>query len=68
MRFWAYMIKAMWRTTRGRWYIWRDTPTDVVRKAAALWFVVRRDKEADEALVSTISQARSEAKLRKKNA
>lgn len=64
MRFWLYITQALWRVHRGRWYVWRDVPTDIVRKAAALWFVARNDKEPSPEIVSLVHQARSEAKLR----
>jgi hypothetical protein len=65
MRFWFYMIRSQWRVIRGRWYVWRDVPTVVVRQAAALWFVTRQDKDAGPEVKSVISQARNEYKLRK---
>ena len=61
MRFWFYLIRASWRNTRGRWYVWRDAPTDIVRKVAALWYVARKENED----VSVIREARKEYKLRK---
>jgi hypothetical protein len=45
MRFWLYVIKAVWRSVRGRWYVWRDVPTDVVRKIAALWYFDRKEEK-----------------------
>lgn len=65
MRFWFYMIRSSWRVIRGRWYVWRDVPTDVVRRAAALWLVTRNDKNGDDDVKTTIAQARAEYKLRK---
>jgi hypothetical protein len=66
MTYWFYMIRSIWRVLHGRWYVWRDVPTDVVRKAGALWLIVRNDKSADDNLRLVILQARNEYKLRKR--
>ena len=65
MRFWFYMARSQWRVIRGRWYVWRDVPTDIVRRAAALWFLARKDKDAEPEVESVILQARNEYRLRK---
>lgn len=47
----------------GRWYVWRDVPTDVVRQVAVLWYLERkspRDERSD-----LIEEAYNEYKLRK---
>ena len=67
MRFWLYTVRAMWRVITGRWFVWRDAPTDVVRKAASLWFSMRKDTKQDVGVTDLVTQARAEAKLRKKN-
>jgi hypothetical protein len=60
MRFWLYVIKASWRSARGRWYVWRDVPTDVVRKIAALWYLERKDEKRE-----LVYEAYKEYQLRK---
>ena len=45
MKFWLYVIKAVWRSVRGRWYVWRDVPTDVVRRVASLWYLERKEEK-----------------------
>ena len=45
MRFWLYVIRASWIFARGRWYVWRDVPTDVVRKVASLWYLERKEEK-----------------------
>lgn len=62
MRYWFWMTIAIWRALCGRWHVWRDDPTDVVRTAASLWRAVRDDTDDDARNV--IAQARAEAKLR----
>lgn len=64
MRFWFYTVRAIWRGVNGRWFVWRDAPTDVVRKAAALWYTGRNDSDPDH--VNVLRQAREEYKLRKR--
>lgn len=66
MKFWLYTVRALWRIHRGRWYVWRDAPTDVVRKVAALYFAMRKDKEPSCELKALIIDARNETKLRKR--
>lgn len=57
-----YACVRMWRVILGRWFVWRDAPTDVVRAVAATWRWVRNhDQSATKELVR---QARDEAKLR----
>jgi hypothetical protein len=63
MRFWWYVTKASWRLGRGRWYVWRDTPTDIVRRVAVLWYHARREQYED---VELIRQAHQEYELRKR--
>ena len=65
MRFWLYTIRAIWRVCTGRWFVWRDAPTDVVRKAAAIRFLMHKDNEQDEQVIDLVAQARAEVKLRK---
>jgi hypothetical protein len=62
MTFWYWAIRACWGVVRGRWYVWRDAPDDVVRQVASLWRGVRHDK--DEDLRGVIAQARAEHRLR----
>lgn len=47
----------------GRWYVWRDVPTDIVRQVAALWFLNRKSKEEKSDL---IYEAHKEYQLRKR--
>ena len=63
MRYWFYVIRACWRAGMGRWYVWRDAPTDIVRQVAVLWYHQRRNpgEEGSEA----IRQAYQEYRLRK---
>jgi hypothetical protein len=62
MRFWWYVIRASWRVGMGRWYVWRDAPTDVVRQVAAMWYLNRRMKDEKSEL---IYEAYKEYQLRK---
>ena len=62
MRFWLYAIRAAWRVANGRWYVWRDAPTDVVRQMAALWYMARKNPEEGS---EVIHQAYQEYQLRK---
>ena len=63
MRFWWYVAKASWRLGRGRWYVWRDAPTDIVRRVAALWYHAKQKQDED---VEVIRQAHQEYELRKR--
>lgn len=63
---WLYIIRALWRVIHGRWYVWRDAPTDVVRKVAALSFTIRRKSDVPTYTRELIDQARVEARYRKK--
>jgi hypothetical protein len=36
IKFWLYTIRATWRVSRGRWFIWRDAPLQVVEEVAEL--------------------------------
>jgi len=60
MRFWLYVIKAVWRFQKRRWYVWRDVPTDVVRKVAVLWYLERKDEKNE-----LVYEAYKEYQLRK---
>jgi len=60
MRFWLYVIKAVWRSVRGRWYVWRDVPTDVVRRVAVLWYLERKEEKNE-----LVYEAYKEYQLRK---
>lgn len=62
MRFCFYIIRASWRIGRGRWYVWRDTPTDIVRQVAVLWYLNRKRGEEKSEL---IYEAYKEYKMRK---
>lgn len=63
VRFWFYCFKASWRVAMGRWYVWRDAPTDIVRQVAVLWYHNRRDDRDESSEV--IRQAYQEYKLRR---
>jgi hypothetical protein len=63
MKFWFYVIKVSWRISMGRWYVWRDVPTDIVRQVAVLWFLNRKSKEEKSDL---IYEAHKEYQLRKR--
>lgn len=65
IRFWFYTIRASWRVAMGRWYVWRDAPTDVVREMAVLWYHARRRSDIDESS-QVIKQAYDEYQLRKR--
>jgi len=60
MKFWLYVIKAVWRFQMGRWYVWRDVPTDVVRKVAVLWYLERKEEKNE-----LVYEAYKEYQLRK---
>jgi hypothetical protein len=64
MNYWLHSIRATWRLLNGRWFVWRDAPTRVVRQAAALWRWARHDK--DDAQKELIWQARQEYEMRKR--
>lgn len=64
MTYWFYAARATWRMLNGRWFVWRDAPTHVVRQAAALWRFARYDTDEDHKAL--IWQARQEYKLRKR--
>jgi hypothetical protein len=64
MKYWFYTILATWRLLTGRWFVWRDAPTPVVRRAAVLWRWARH--EEDDHHKTLIWQAHQEYKLRKK--
>lgn len=61
-RFWRHAIQAMWRVTRGRWFVWRDAPDDVVQEAAALAAALGVDDDAETH--ELLSQAVIEQRLR----
>lgn len=63
LKFWSFTSRAMWRHVRGRWYVWRDAPTEVVRVAALLWFYARK-KPATKG-VTLIHEAYKEYRMRK---
>jgi hypothetical protein len=65
LRFWFYTLRAIWRIERGRWYVWRDAPTDVVRLVAATYRIAKNDD--DLKVFELTYQAREEYKLRKRN-
>jgi len=60
MKFWLYVIKAFWLFVRGRWYVWRDIPTDVVRKVGLLWYFDRKNEKNE-----FVYEAYKEYQLRK---
>ena len=62
MRYWFYVFKAAWRNASGRWYVWRDVPTDIVRQVAVLWYLNRKRGEEKSDL---IYEAYKEYKMRK---
>ena len=64
MKFWYHFLKSIWRVLNGRWYVWRDVPTDIVRQAAALKFEAAEHKDSNPILAS-VMQADAEVKLRK---
>lgn len=66
MRFWFYLLRAAWRVTNGRWYVWRDAPYDIVRQVATLWFHARH--EQGDVAREVIQQAYSEHLARKRRA
>jgi len=67
LRFWLYVIKAVWRSVRGRWYVWRDVPTNVVRRVAVLWYLERKIKEKESALVYEAYKEYQLRKLKERN-
>jgi hypothetical protein len=64
MNYWLYSIRATWRLLNGRWFVWRDAPTRVVRQAAALWRWARHHK--DDTHKELIWQAKQEYEMRKR--
>lgn len=62
LRFWPYTIRALWRVGNGRWYVWRDAPTDIVRFNAIM---TRYAKDGDE-VQEMARQARIEYTQRKR--
>ena len=64
MRFWFYVMRAAWRNGFGRWYVWRDAPTDIVRQVAVLWYHARKRPSDDD--TSLIYEAHKEYQLRKR--
>ena len=62
MKLWLYIIKASWLLSLGRWYVWRDAPTNIVRRVAVLWMFNRRKGEEP---VKLIYEAHKEYQLRK---
>ena len=64
MMFWVYTLRAMWRLSAGRWYVWRDAPTSVVREVACLWREVRHNQDDDD-LRDLVLEARQEYKRRR---
>ena len=67
LRFWLYVIKAVWRSVRGRWYVWRDVPTNVVRRVSVLWYLERKIKEKESALVYEAYKEYQLRKLKERN-
>ena len=63
LRFWRYVIRASWHSAMGRWYVWRDAPTDVVRQVAVLWYLERKSPRDESSAL--IEEAYNEYKLRK---
>jgi hypothetical protein len=66
VRWWIHTIKALWRIKRGRWYVLRDVPTDVVRRIAALSFKLRSGEDVPDDVRTLIAEAKNESKLRKR--
>ena len=64
MRVLLYAIQAMWRVRRGRWFVWRDVPIDVVRRVSAAWRYIKR--ENSPIAIETVRQARDELRSRKR--
>lgn len=64
MRFWFYVMRASWRFGFGRWYVWRDAPTDIVRQVAVLWYLERKRTQDESS--DLIHQAYKEYQLRKR--
>ena len=64
MRFWFYMLRAIYRDVAGRLYVWRDVPDDIVREVAVLWYKAR--KRPFEEGTHLIFEAYKEYKLRKR--
>lgn len=64
MMFWLHVIRASWRVAFGRWYVWRDAPTNIVRRIAVLWYFQRKQPEEEGS--ELIRQAYEEYQLRKR--
>lgn len=64
IKFWLYTIRAMWRVGRGRWYVWRDAPLQVVEEAAELRLHLQETDDAN--MKNLILQACDELALRDK--
>lgn len=62
MKFWFYSIRAMYRVLRGRWYVWRDAPIEVVEQIAEMKPHLKSTDEVG--LVNLIVQAEKELELR----
>jgi hypothetical protein len=63
--FWMHITISLWKIKHGRLYVWRNVPTDIVRKSAALGLLLRK-KEMNPDLKHLFAQALSESKLREK--
>lgn len=60
MRFWWHIVKAMWKHLNGRWYVWRDTPDDVLRDVLKIDITHEEDSE----VITLVRGAWQEHKLR----
>lgn len=47
MRFLFYVFRSIWMFKRGRWYVWRDVPLDIVRLVAATRYFARKEPSSD---------------------
>ena len=65
MRFWLYTIRAMWRVSRGRWFVWRDAPLQVVEDAAEMHPHLKDTDDPNMKIL--IRQACEELELRDRN-
>jgi hypothetical protein len=63
MRFWWHVIKVMWRHVNGRWYVWRDSPDDIVREVAGMEFTAKQKEESPNWFV-LVQEAKRELQLR----
>lgn len=66
MRVLFYVARSFWLYQIGRWYVWRNVPTDVVRLVATTWYFVKKEPSSD--YKNIIYEARKEYKLRKTKA